>query len=936
MKRIWKLIALLILGTSWSATAAVTHVASTSAGGYSTRLRLTVPTSAAAGDVLLVKVGVRRRTSSGSVFYTCASMPAVAGWTKLRCDEDGTLHAQAIYWKYAVAGDAGRRYTWTFGSASAYYAGGMSVYRGADQTNPIDGNAGLVTTLTTTVPSGSTLTDVAPSITTTVSGDMIVALFGANFSNATGGSVTPTAGMTERYERGSGGGNSGVLAEAADQLQATAGATGNRNASITLPGAYAQPYVLIGQQVAIKPPVAFDHINILQDGQGTTCAPETITLQACADSACATLYTGAVTVTLSPTDAASSWSANPVTFSGGSASLSYSHTATGTVTFGAPSIAPLPSASPSYRCYVGATQNCNMNFAAGGLAFTLPNLTACKPSPSVTMTATQSSGGSCGAAFSGTKTINFWSSYVSPATGTKNVSVNGTPIATSAPGTAISLTFDAAGTTSFTVTYPDAGSMRLNASYSSGSLTGSRGFIAVPVGIVAYGTAVDPTKCTAADTSCPVLAKAGDPFSMTVKAACWQSDTDPTLADNPATPNFQMTGIALASTVAGPVGGNNGTLGTASVDMLAANAGVVTIAGQTQDEVGVFTTTTTPTPGGYFGLTVPAATGPYVGRFIPHHFDIEPAPLLTNRSDISGCSASTFTYLGEAFQLDYTLRAEDVNGNLTTNYDSTLGGGAFARLDLTKQSSFGYGALSGTTNLTARLDLTQPTTGSWAGGLGTVSGTIALKRTTTPDGPWLATAIGIAPVDADSVAVDPTLFDLNVDGTGGNDHLNVGSTAFRYGRLRLNNAFGSELLDLPLAANPEYWNQYAFVSAADDTCTTLAPGNVALSFPASPRNNLSACKTSATVQAPPSLAVTLSKPGAGNSGWADAIVNLAATASGTACVGGAAVAATTANMPYLMYDWNSAVAGDENPSARATFGIFGSGGNAVIYQRESY
>ena len=920
--------AILALAAAWPVEAAITHVASTVSAGNSTRLRLTVPAGAAVGDVLLVKAGVRRQTSSGGVFYGCATLPAVTGWTRLRCDEDGSDHAQAVYWKYAVAGDPGKRYTWNFGSANANYAGGMSVYRGADPVSPIDAHAGRVTTYATTVASGSNLTAIAPSVTTTVDGDLIVALYGANFTNAGGGSVTPPVAMTERYERASGGGSRGVLVEAADRILAAAGVSGDRNATIRLPGNYAAPYTLIGQQVAIKPAVVFDHLRILHDGQGITCAPETITLQACADAACTATYVGPVSVTLSPTDAASSWSSNPISFSGGSATLSFSHTSSGTVTFGAPSIAPLPSAATRYRCYVGATETCSASFAASGFKFDVPDLTACKPSPAVTITALQTGGGgTCTGAFSGTKTVYFWSGYTNPASGAKKVSVNGTPVATASPGTPISLTFDGTGKSSFTASYPDAGQMTLNASYTSGSLTlaGSDGFVSAPAGIAVYGTA----SCAAGDASCPVFAKAGDPFTLNVKAACWQSDTDTDLSDNAVTPNFRMSGIALDSLTVSPAGGAGAVLGTASIDMLAADAGAVTIVDQTVSEVGVFSFTATPAAGGYFGLTVAAGTSPAIGRFTPHHFELDAGPMLTNRSDRVAC-ASTFTYLSESFRLDYALLAMTAAGEVTTNYE-----GAYARLDTTQAASFGYGAASGASNLTSRLDLTLASSGVWSAGRAALSASLAVKRAALPDGPFPATSVGIAPRDTDGVVYDTALFDLDVDGIGGNDHALVGTSAFRYGRLRLRNAFGSELLDLPLGASLQHWNQYAFVNATDDNCSTFGASDIALAFPVSARNSLAACETSASVQAPPGLGVTLLKPGAGNNGWLDATLNLAASPFGTACVAGAAAPATTANMPYLMYDWNSASPGDENPSARASFGVY-RGSGAVIYQRENY
>jgi hypothetical protein len=46
------------------------------------------------------------------------------------------------------------------------------------------------------------------------------------------------------------------------------------------------------------------------------------------------------------------------------------------------------------------------------------------------------------------------------------------------------------------------------------------------------------------------------------------------------------------------------------------------------------------------------------------------------------------------------------------------------------------------------------------------------------------------------------------------------STEARFGRLRLGNATGSELLDLPLAIDLQYWSGNGFATNAADSCTT--------------------------------------------------------------------------------------------------------------------
>jgi MSHA biogenesis protein MshQ len=57
-----------------------------------------------------------------------------------------------------------------------------------------------------------------------------------------------------------------------------------------------------------------------------------------------------------------------------------------------------------------------------------------------------------------------------------------------------------------------------------------------------------------------------------------------------------------------------------------------------------------------------------------------------------------------------------------------------------------------------------------------------------------------------------------------------------------------------------------------------------------------------------------SAPGAGNDGYLDISMQVPA---------------------WLKFDWNAAIAGDENPSARATFGIY-KGNDSQIFLREVY
>ena len=182
-------------------------------------------------------------------------------------------------------------------------------------------------------------------------------------------------------------------------------------------------------------------------------------------------------------------------------------------------------------------------------------------------------------------------------------------------------------------------------------------------------------------------------------------------------------------------------------------------------------------------------------------------------------------------------------------------------------------------------------------------------------------------------------WDLDTDARVGNDHKAVGAltgTELRSGRVRLQNANGSELLPLPVPLQIQYWSgaTQGWRANAVDTCTLIRASDFAFNFPAQIGNNLVACETRMQIAgAAPNYTASLAVPGAGNNGWTDLTLNLGAAATGTQCTVGSGIAdpATTAAAPWLQFSWAGAVA---NPTARATFGVYRSG--PIIHRREMY
>jgi RHS repeat-associated protein len=148
------------------------------------------------------------------------TVTAPAGWTLQNSTADPASNVRdLLYWRIAATSDP-TSWTWTF-SSTIKVSGGIGAYAGVNQTNPIDTSA--VTT------SGSSTTLVAPSVTTTKDNAMVVVLYGTR----TGTTLTPPAGMSERYDQASTGQSAATrtTSEAADQAQPAAGVSGTRTAT---------------------------------------------------------------------------------------------------------------------------------------------------------------------------------------------------------------------------------------------------------------------------------------------------------------------------------------------------------------------------------------------------------------------------------------------------------------------------------------------------------------------------------------------------------------------------------------------------------------------------------------------------------------------------------------------------------------------------------
>lgn len=567
--------------------------------------------------------------------------------------------------------------------------------------------------------------------------------------------------------------------------------------------------------------------------------------------------------------------------------------------------------------------------------------------------------GSCSVAadFSGSRSLKMWRTDSNGSWTAPTVVSPALTIPSAVPSSNnLTLNFSA-GTASFNLGTTDIGRYALNLrddslSYAATAINGSSNTLTVrPFTLMVWG--IGPSNRynpASTDEQGGILATAGEPFFASLYAFRWTANAD---ANNDGIPDAGAsyaavtTGTGLTASfntpvtlVADPVGQlpAGGTAGTLSDSTFTSySGGSSTLATLKYSEVGSFTLKTSGLVTNFLGSGIaldavvfgPASSQQQtrVGRFIPAGFTLS-GTSVTHRSTAGCAPASTFTYLDEAFDLNYTLSAVNAQGPVTTKYN-----GAYAKLNLTSAAEF-LPAASGF-QPGARLSLLGAA-GTWINGVSSAARLrLSAGRASAPDGPHAAT-FGIDPVDDDSVRITAP-YDIDTDAVAGNDRHSIGTVALRHGRLRLSNAIGSQDRNLGLPLKAQHWDGSNFITNTDDSCTSIAAANVSFG---NHRRTLAATDTS-VVSSPVRLTggtgtLLVSKPASGHSGTVDVVLSLDTTATAQTCLQPwtANKAATTgASLLHLRGTWCGSSA-YKDPAARASFGLY-RGADKFIFQREN-
>ncbi|MET1063489.1 MAG: PKD domain-containing protein [Arthrobacter sp.] len=181
-----------------------------------TTVTLNKPAGTAAGDVLVASFTADKNP-------TVSAVPA--GWTALVNNLSISSGARTFAYYRVVGSSDPASYNWTL-STAVKWGGGVTAYRGVNNATPLDSS--VVTAANTSYTATSIA---APSVTTASNNAMLIG--GVGFDSSTPGATAPS-GWTERWESAD-----GQIAQQADRLQTTAGASGTATWSFNVAKAVA-------------------------------------------------------------------------------------------------------------------------------------------------------------------------------------------------------------------------------------------------------------------------------------------------------------------------------------------------------------------------------------------------------------------------------------------------------------------------------------------------------------------------------------------------------------------------------------------------------------------------------------------------------------------------------------------------------------------------
>lgn len=419
------------------------------------------------------------------------------------------------------------------------------------------------------------------------------------------------------------------------------------------------------------------------------------------------------------------------------------------------------------------------------------------------------------------------------------------------------------------------------------------------------------------------IQKAGQPFTLVFTGYNSAGSITGNYNGSPVAPAANIAPISPATLA--------GNLSTGSFS----GSGTVTSSSATYTEVGNFNVIFQDT--GFAavdaGDTAASCAGFYVctantllGRFVPDHYAV------SGGAAIPACGV--FTYFGQdGLRTTFTLTAQNAAGGTTQNYTGSL-----ATLGLGSYAQFYFTATGLSPAITPATGAIAPS-GSWNAGVAQVSAWHVVNRPASLTGKS-SLSFFMAPVDSDGITVGPASPALVISGAD-----------FRYGRLQVFNTFGTDQTNLSVPLQARYWSGNSWVLNSDDSCTAVPAAAVALSGqtgtltstnmstagnvnrPAGGSTTLSNGSGNIVLKCPYSSCPTATKPTQAYTGTVDMALNLGSGTADVSCLA-SHPSSTGANLAWLRYA--TGACGGQDPSARASFGIYAPETRKTVHVREVY
>lgn len=686
--------------------------------------------------------------------------------------------------------------------------------------------------------------------------------------------------------------------------------------------------LIVGATTPPPPPQPFSYLISHPTGTGQVCAPNTLTIKACADPTCSSLFTSGATGTLTSSGGTVSWpsGASFTIGSSGVTTVNMQISSAGTpVSFG---ISPTPTSLATPYCDFGSpnctftTSTCGFDAVEQGGSPGSHIYTKLAGTPFNLDIVALGTGNTVNSTFTGSVDVSLVD--VCPSTG-------GSPLTT--PQTITFAAADSGRKNVANFNYANAAAnVKVRMLFNSTVETCSTDGFAIRPSAATLST-VETMASSGAASATPTF-KTGAQFNL--KATTSPTNYGGTLALDTSKLAAHSGGVLGSLTAASLIAnGGNAAASYSEVGYLTFNPGAYRDDSFTavDNAVGDCITDTTSNNylsttaiGGKYGCSIGNTAALTIGRFTPDHFAVTPG------SATAGCGGA-FTYFGQdGITTPFSLTAQNSSNQKTQNYT-----GSFARLTLTDWTAFRFtpaAAYPLPTGASLATSATPPS-GSWSNGQASVTARHLVTRPTATDtllaslSADTAVLVNAQPLDSDGVTMTSATAVQSL------------STPFRYGRVQLTNAIGSELLDLAVSMKAQYWGggSSGWKTNTSDTCTatTLSLGNADGS-----------AYTGATC-------VWDSGVGTGNSGKGCTSLAQNGKQYKEAGVSGFAgdfnlwlkapltpgdVYVTAVVPSWMQYNWTGSVA---NPVARASFGSKAPGGGAptktsgaVIYRREMF